>query len=229
MTKFLREKGFVILLLSIIFTLGSLFWTSDVVSGQGDLNRVDLGWPIHFITQDYSQLTPPESWFPNNLKFGLPQEYPTSIHFLPFIFDTAINFLIIFGSIFIILEFNLNVHFLRKILRVKYIVGVVGLVFLILISYVVFTEVRNKLQRGIGTPPDVAENIGIVPYILWEEVLDSLRNGQVKRIMQAHNLDVTFVFKDGNVFKSKEPYIDEIFKEIERCGKICRNIGIATE
>ncbi len=56
--EFFKEKGFAILLLSVIFTFGSLFWTSDIVYNHGDLSTIELGWPIHFITQDKSQLVP---------------------------------------------------------------------------------------------------------------------------------------------------------------------------
>ena len=104
----MKKKIALILFLAIIFTLSSLFWTSDTVNNQRDLVDVDLGWPISFITQDHSRLSPPESWFPNNSKFGLPQEYPTSIHLLIFIFNILVNFLIIFGVIFIILRKNLS-------------------------------------------------------------------------------------------------------------------------
>jgi len=63
MNEFLKEKGIAILLLSIIFTFGTLFWTSDVVNNQGDLSSIDLGWPVNFVSQNFYRLDPPEWWF----------------------------------------------------------------------------------------------------------------------------------------------------------------------
>lgn len=153
MIKFLKEKGVAILLLSVIFTFGTLLWTSDIVNNQNDLSNVELGWPIDFVRQNYSQLDPPERWFPNNIGFGLPQEYITSIYFLPLAFDVVVNFLLIFSILFVILELNPKLRFLRKIISVKCITGAVALTFVALVSFIVFIEIRNKSQMGKGIPP----------------------------------------------------------------------------
>lgn len=156
MNKFLKEKGIAILLLSVIFTFSSLFWTTDVVETQAGMSSIDLGWPKHFVNQNHSQKDPPEWWFPNNIGFGLPQEYSTSIYFLPFVFSTAINFLIIFGFIFVVLKFNPNLHLLRKIISVKYIVSAVGLAFLLLVSLLIFDNSKRISQMDVGVPPPEA-------------------------------------------------------------------------
>ncbi len=153
MNKFLKEKGITILLLSVIFTFGTLFWTSDIINNQGDLSSVDLGWPIDFVSQNHSQLDPPERWFPNNIGFGLPQEYSTSIQFFPFAFDIVINFLIIFSILFTVFKFNPNRHFLRNIISVKYIMSAVGLAFLLFVSFLMFDNSKRISQMGVGVPP----------------------------------------------------------------------------
>ncbi len=125
--EFFKEKGFAILLLSIIFTFGSLFWTSDTMYNHGDLSNIELGWPISFVVQNHWQLEPPEWWFPHKVGFGLPQEYSTSLNFLPLGFSIVLNFLIIFSVVFAVLKLNPRLLFLKKIISVKYIVGAVGI------------------------------------------------------------------------------------------------------
>ena len=262
MIKFLKEKGVAILLLSVIFTFGTLLWTSDIVNNQNDLSSVNLGWPINFVSQNHSQKDPPEWWFPNNIGFGLPQEYSTSIYFLPFIFSTAINFFIILDFIFIVLKFNPSLRLLRKIISVKYIVSSVGLAFLLLISFLILDNPKRISQMGVGVPPpevmlptllptqDMEIVIDFPPTIIndmvkplslsrninesvlelpWREAIEPLRGGYVRQISQSHNLEVVLMLKNGRIIKTIEPSIDEIFRKIEKCGKICKNVGIATQ
>jgi len=138
MITFFKEKGFTILLLSFIFTLGSLFWFwGDIAYSQSDLSSLEFGWPMHFITQDQSQLDPPAWWFPHRLGFGAAQEFSIkSFQFLPFAIDIIFNFIIIFSIVFIVLKFNPRLVFLRKIISVKYILGVIGAALIIFISLI---------------------------------------------------------------------------------------------
>lgn len=155
-TEFFKEKGFAILLLSIIFTFGSLFWTSDVVYDHGDLSNIELGWPISFAVQDHSQLDPPEWWFPHRIGFGLPQEYSTSLNFSPLGFSIVLNFLIIFSVVFAILKLNPRLLFLEKIISVKYIALAVSASLLALISFFVFAHItRTKINTEVA-PPDIS-------------------------------------------------------------------------
>lgn len=65
--------------------------------------------------------------------------------------------------------------------------------------------------------------------IAWEDVDELLMGGEVEMVMQTHNLDVTFTLDDGTVLETKEPKIDDIFKEIEKCGELCDDIILMTE
>ncbi|MDO8604268.1 MAG: hypothetical protein Q7K40_02615 [bacterium] len=153
MIKFLKEKGFAILLLSVIFTSSSLFWTRGTAHNQEELSGIKLGWPISFVVQDYSQLSPPEWWWPNRIGLGTPQEYPVSFRSLQFYFSVALNFLIIFNILFVVLELNPRLFLLRKIISVKYIIGAVGVALLALITFFVILASSTRSQMGVGIPP----------------------------------------------------------------------------
>jgi hypothetical protein len=63
----------------------------------------------------------------------------------------------------------------------------------------------------------------------WETAVEILNTGDVKVVMQAHNLDVYLTMKDSSEIKTVEPQIDAIFREIEACGRPCRDIVQVTE
>jgi hypothetical protein len=65
--------------------------------------------------------------------------------------------------------------------------------------------------------------------ISWNDAITIINNEEVKSIFQSHDLDVSIALKNGKVFDTKEPSIDDIFKEIEKCGENCKNIIVATE
>src|SRR2546422_11343923 len=65
--------------------------------------------------------------------------------------------------------------------------------------------------------------------VSWENAITILNTGQVMRVFQSHQLDVTLTLKNGTVMTTKEPTIDAIFHEIQRCGDPCQNIEEYTE
>lgn len=66
--------------------------------------------------------------------------------------------------------------------------------------------------------------------VSWDEAVSILNSGQVQGIMQAHNLEVTFMLQNGRIVHAKEPAIDDIFDEVKKCGNQCRYLSeIATE
>ncbi|TMI16434.1 hypothetical protein E6H35_00105 [Candidatus Bathyarchaeota archaeon] len=65
--------------------------------------------------------------------------------------------------------------------------------------------------------------------VSWENAIAVLNTGQVMRVFQSHHLDVTLSLKNGTVMTTKEPTIDAIFHEIQRCGDPCRYIEEYTE
>jgi hypothetical protein len=158
MIKFVKKRFLAILFLSVIFTFSSLFWINDTVYNQKDLSSIELGWPANFVSQNKAfSLTPPESWFPKKVGFGLPQEYPISIDFSVFLFDVVFSFIVIFLLVFVILKIYPNSKVLSKFIKARYIVGFISLVFMLFIFYIIFSSNINQLQMGVGIPPPTTE------------------------------------------------------------------------
>lgn len=65
--------------------------------------------------------------------------------------------------------------------------------------------------------------------VLWDEAVIILNSGEVKEILQTHDLNVTLILKDGAQINTIEPSIDNIFEEVKKCGKPCSKIILATE
>jgi hypothetical protein len=63
----------------------------------------------------------------------------------------------------------------------------------------------------------------------WEGAIAVLHTGQVTRIFQTHHLEVSIWLKNGTVMITREPNIDAIFHEIQKCGEPCKNIETWTE
>jgi hypothetical protein len=51
----------------------------------------------------------------------------------------------------------------------------------------------------------------------------------VEQTAQLHSLDVELILTDGCTYNTIEPVIDDIFKEVEKCGEPCAEIILATE
>jgi hypothetical protein len=63
----------------------------------------------------------------------------------------------------------------------------------------------------------------------WATAVQILNTGDVEMVAQAHSLDVTLTMKDGSSIHTVEPQIDAIFDEIDKCGRPCNQIALATE
>ncbi|MDP3043127.1 MAG: hypothetical protein Q8N21_01880 [bacterium] len=130
---------------------------------------------------------------------------------------------------------NPKLRFISKFIRIKYIVvGIIGILVFVPVSSMVFNIYYQyglrMSERGLirrfnnGDLPMPAPTI-----FSWQDALGILYSGQVIKVSQSHNLDVEFVLRNGNIINTKEPYIDEIFKEMKKCGRMCNNITPATE
>jgi hypothetical protein len=65
--------------------------------------------------------------------------------------------------------------------------------------------------------------------ISWDRAVQLLNSGAVTQVIQAHSLEVTLTLTNGAQVTTIEPSIDEIFREIEKCGAKCAGIVQATE
>lgn len=63
----------------------------------------------------------------------------------------------------------------------------------------------------------------------WVQAQAMIKNDEVERIVQTHELKVTLFLKDGRALVTIEPEIDDVLKIIEECGENCSSIAVATE
>lgn len=68
-----------------------------------------------------------------------------------------------------------------------------------------------------------------VKNISREEAKGLILEWKVKKIFQAHSLDVLLEAHDGNEYLTIEPEIDEIFDVVDECGESCKDIRLGTE
>lgn len=71
--------------------------------------------------------------------------------------------------------------------------------------------------------------LAMAKEISWDEALKILKEGKVDSADQSHAKIVRLRLKNGSWVKTIEPYIDDIIKEIKKCGEVCKNIPVATE
>jgi hypothetical protein len=63
----------------------------------------------------------------------------------------------------------------------------------------------------------------------WDQAIEILNSGQVESVLQLHNLQVTFILKNGCRIRTLEPQIDDVFEEVRKCGDLCSMISLGTE
>ena len=109
-------------------------------------------------------------------------------------------------------------------LKIFMVVILPALLTIFIIFFILMPKIREN--RDENKSPN---NTPKTENIQWEEVAEILKSGNVKSVFQTHNLDERLELDNGNLLKTKEPQIDDIFKEIEKCGNVCDNITLATE
>jgi len=65
--------------------------------------------------------------------------------------------------------------------------------------------------------------------IEWGDAEDIIMNGAISQITQTHDGVLILKTREGVVFVTQQPEVDEVFKVIERCGDLCADILVATE
>ena len=94
-------KFFTSLILSVILVLSTLFIPS-MVSDYSYMKNVKFGYPVHFLVQDQSALTPPS--YPRYQTLNSPLEHPLNFLFHNFVFSVVIVWAIILSMVYL---FNL--------------------------------------------------------------------------------------------------------------------------
>ena len=92
-----------------------------------------------------------------------------------------------------------------------------------LLAYAAYVNFNNDFENNADSKSVWPEEVD------WATAIEILNTGQVVEVMQSHNLEVTLTLEDGNQIKTFEPSIDDIFREIELCGRVCREILLITE
>lgn len=96
-----------------------------------------------------------------------------------------------------------------------------GLVILVLLGIFLMTTNRDNEEQDTGETGGSS--------VSWSEALAILNSGEVDGVAQTHDLEVELFLKDGTTITTKEPVIDDIFKEVTKCGNVCEGITLATE
>jgi hypothetical protein len=96
-------------------------------------------------------------------------------------------------------------------------------------SWLAFALLASLVLTGCGSIGSEGTPTPYPAEVDWETAVKILNTGDVKVVMQAHSLDVYLTMKDGSEIKTVEPQIDDIFREIEACGRPCRDIVQVTE
>ena len=111
---------------------------------------------------------------------------------------------------------------MKKIIAQEHLVYVLPAVLTVFIIFIILLPKAREGKVG-NIPKNNIQNIN------WKQAIDILNQGEVKSVFQTHNLDVSLVLEDGSIFKTREPAIDDIFTEVEKCGSPCSDVILATE
>lgn len=93
----------------------------------------------------------------------------------------------------------------------------------------IFSEEAQKSLAWIDIETILKVNRQFVlkNYLAWEEVKEAISNCQVKKVFQAHSLQVGVTLKDGTEIKAVEPKIDEIIDLVTSAN--CKDVIMSTE
>lgn len=138
-----------ILLLSIIFSLSSIFWTTDTVYSLEEKQHVTIGFPLRFILLDYSQ----QDRFVSPEKLGLGREIPTSFSWLTFFLNIVTVQIIFTGILFLVYLYIPRANYFFRFFSVKYILLILFLVVLLAFaSLFIHTGNGQPNYQGVGNP-----------------------------------------------------------------------------
>lgn len=98
-----------------------------------------------------------------------------------------------------------------------------AIIVVFIILFVILPKVKDQRENSGTNTKQTVEDVS------WGEAVIVLNSGKVEEIFQSHNLDVSLKLADGKIIRTKEPEIDDIFEEVQKCGEKCKNIILATE
>ena len=152
---FFKSHIWAIILLALFFTVSSLFWTTDTVRSHADLDNLSFGWPVSFVEQNFSRLSPPAWFFPHDYGFGLPQEYSSMLSWEALLFSWSINAMwLLFVFFLLYTTFHKTQRFFR-FLSIPWILGTFVVLLLCSIIFLVTIHYTNKPPKVYSIPPEV--------------------------------------------------------------------------
>jgi len=134
--SFSKKYFLPILILSVIFALSSLLWTSDVHHYQDHGAHIKLGFPLDFYSQDHSQedlyfMTKDKN---EGLMLGGNTSYPSSFYWSLFLANIVIVQIVFTGILFLVHSFIPRADYFFRFLSVKYILLVLSLFLAVIIG-----------------------------------------------------------------------------------------------
>ena len=92
-----------------------------------------------------------------------------------------------------------------------------------------YPTVEGGSQMALPPSEMIYPDLNDGDSIEWEQVPGLLNFGVVTKVIQTHDLLVYLTLQDGRTLQAAEPKIDEIVRQIEACGEMCKDIRFATE
>lgn len=65
--------------------------------------------------------------------------------------------------------------------------------------------------------------------VTWSQAYAMIMNGEVVKISQGGELQVSLTLKDGRTLVTVEPGKDEVLSVVQRCGDVCKSIEVGSE
>ncbi len=149
---FLKRHTLAVVFLGFLFSGSSIFWTEDLMFSDAQLYSANFGWPVAFLEQNFSQLSPLKSDYPIIMKVGSPLEYPAHISNEVFIAAWLFNsawFFVVFFLLYVTIP---QIRFIFRLLYARYIFGVCLIAVVGLVSFFMYTTHKAQSQ-GVQVPP----------------------------------------------------------------------------
>lgn len=106
----------------------------------------------------------------------------------------------------------------KKLIRIYSIVfAILAICLLFVVFSLIFKKSSKSIENPTINPPSITE-------ITWTEAVYLIQECQIKTVFQKHNLEVTLTNKNNRIFVTKEPKIDEIFRETGHLRSDCNDI-----
>ncbi len=87
------------------------------------------------------------------------------------------------------------------------------LAFFIALLFVGYIAIKNWSLKRVKNPG--VSNPASLNRIPWEDAITRIKNCEIARIVQGHNLEVDLISTDGVAYVTYEPKIDDV-SEVER-------------